>query len=130
MDEAWRSGVILAEGVIELLKAGKPFTKENLEGAYVARRRKDPQDKALQQACYARDGFQKSFMSGLMGTGMCGITGGKIHLKANTVPPSRKIKPLESLIGEKLTREQLDQIVDQCAKEKKPLHDAIMTLAA
>ena len=33
VDEAWRSGVLLAEGVIELLKEGKPFTRENLDKA-------------------------------------------------------------------------------------------------
>ncbi len=39
VDEAWTTGTQLAEGVLELLKAGKPFTRENLEAAYVARRR-------------------------------------------------------------------------------------------
>ena len=39
VDEAWATGVQLAEGVVELLKAGKPFTRENLEAAYVSRRR-------------------------------------------------------------------------------------------
>ena len=35
VDEAWTTGAQLAEGVIELLQAGKPFTRENLERAYV-----------------------------------------------------------------------------------------------
>jgi flavin-dependent dehydrogenase len=39
VDEAWTTGVQLAEAVLELLKAGKPFTRENLERTYVARRR-------------------------------------------------------------------------------------------
>ena len=39
VDEAFTTGVQLAEGVIELLEAGKPFTRENLDAAYVARRR-------------------------------------------------------------------------------------------
>lgn len=126
VDEAWRSGVLLAEGVIELLKSGKEFTKENLETAYVARRRADVQDKELKQAKFARDGFQKSLMLGVMGTGMCGITKGALHVNCKTVPPSRKIKPLDSLICDKLTREDLESIKAQCAKDKKPLHDAVM----
>ena len=39
VDEAWTTGVLLAEGVIELLQAGKPFTRENLAQAYEQRRR-------------------------------------------------------------------------------------------
>lgn len=129
VDEAWRSGVLLAEGVIELLKAGKPFTKENLEEAYVARRRADPQDRELQNAKFARDGFQKGMLSGMMGMGFCGITNGKIAKKCKTVPPSQKIRPLDSLVNEKLTKEKLSEIVDACEKAKKPLHDAVMDLA-
>jgi len=34
VDEAWATGTLLAESVIELLKANKPFTKENLEATY------------------------------------------------------------------------------------------------
>jgi len=39
VDEAWATGTQLADAVLELLKAGKPFTKENLAATYVARRR-------------------------------------------------------------------------------------------
>ena len=39
VDEAWATGTQLAEAVLELLKAKKPFTKENLEETYVKRRR-------------------------------------------------------------------------------------------
>ena len=39
VDEAWTTGIQLAEGVLELLREGQPFTRENLERAYVARRR-------------------------------------------------------------------------------------------
>ena len=39
VDEAWTTGVQLAESVIELLRDGKPFTKEILAATYEARRR-------------------------------------------------------------------------------------------
>ena len=39
VDEAWTTGVLAADGVLELLRAGQPFTQKNLERAYVARRR-------------------------------------------------------------------------------------------
>ena len=36
VDEAWQTGVMLAESVIELLKDGKEFNKKNLEDTYVS----------------------------------------------------------------------------------------------
>ena len=39
VDEAWTTGAQLAEGVIELLSRGEPFTRDALERAYVQRRR-------------------------------------------------------------------------------------------
>jgi electron-transferring-flavoprotein dehydrogenase len=39
VDEAWATGTQLGEAVIELLRAGKPFTQENLAATYEARRR-------------------------------------------------------------------------------------------
>ena len=34
VDEAWTTGVQLGEAVVELLRAGKPFTQENLKATY------------------------------------------------------------------------------------------------
>ena len=39
VDEAWATGMQLAEAVVELLRAGKAFTRENLAATYEARRR-------------------------------------------------------------------------------------------
>ena len=39
VDEAWMTGVQLAESVIELLREDKPFTKQNLANTYEVRRR-------------------------------------------------------------------------------------------
>ena len=39
VDEAWTTGVQLGEAVLELLRAGKPFTQENLAATYEKRRR-------------------------------------------------------------------------------------------
>jgi len=38
VDEAWTTGVQLGEAVLELLRAGKPFTKENLAATYETQR--------------------------------------------------------------------------------------------
>lgn len=129
VDEAWRSGVLLAEGVIDLLGRDAPFTRAALEEAYVKRRRADPQDKALRAARHARDGFQKNFLLGMMGTGLAGMTRGVLHLRCKSVPPARKIKPLSSLVSRRLGKERLAEIEGRCAKEGKTLHDAVMTAA-
>ena len=39
VDEAWTTGVQLGEAVLELLRAGRPFTQENLAATYETRRR-------------------------------------------------------------------------------------------
>ena len=128
VDEAWRTGVILAQAVIEIWKAGGSFTKEELEKAYVARRRADRQNKELEVARKARDGFQKSFFKGMMGEGFTGLTGGKINLNVKPTPNDKIVRPLDSLVGGKVTAEKLKEAVETCEKEKKPLHDAIMDL--
>ena len=58
VDEAWATGAQLAEAVLELLKAKKPFTKENLEATYVQRRRASWVEQEAAVAEKSRDGFQ------------------------------------------------------------------------
>ena len=151
VDEAWRSGVLLAEGAIEILRGGGEFTKAALTSAYENRRRADKLNKDLQTAKKARDGFQNGFLTGMLGTGITGMTGGALNVSAKTVPPSRKIKPLASLVGRRkvaqtflsaqnpadknvcptlgrISAENLAQIASDCAKTRQPLHDAIMNV--
>ena len=59
VDEAWATGAQLAEAVLELLKAKKPFTKENLEATYVRRRRESWVEQEARAAEKSRDGFQQ-----------------------------------------------------------------------
>lgn len=129
VDEAWRSGVLLAEGVIELLKRDAEFTQSTLKAMYVNRRRADALDEELQVAKKARDGFQNNFMLGLMGTGLTGMTRGTLNLSLDSRPPSQRIPPLESVCTDRLTPARLAETVEACAKAKQPLHDALMTLA-
>ena len=128
VDEAWRSGVLLAEGVIEILKAGGEFTKPALTAAYEARRRADPLNKELQAAKKARDGFQNGFMLGMMGTGLTGLTSGALNLSVKSVPPSQKIQPLATVGNGRIPPGKLAQAVSDCAKAKQPLHDTLMNL--
>lgn len=129
VDEAWHSGVLLAEGVLELLKAEQPFTKENLEKAYVERRRADKLNDELHKAKKARDGFQDGFFKGMMGTGMTGMTNGVINVSAQSRPPSQRIKTIEESYAGVIPEDRLAEIVARCAKNKQPLHDALMVEA-
>ncbi len=76
VDEAWMTGIELGESVIELLRENAPFTRENLERTYVRRRRASWVEKEGRAAENARNGFQHGFVSGLIGMGLAGLTGG------------------------------------------------------
>jgi electron-transferring-flavoprotein dehydrogenase len=77
VDEAWTTGRQLAEAVLELLRDDKPFTKENLEETYVARRRASWVEQEGTVAEKARDGFHRGVVTGLLGMALAGFTKGK-----------------------------------------------------
>ncbi len=87
MDEAFTTGVQLAEGVIELLEAKKPLTRENLDAAYVARRRASWIETEGRVAEQARDGFQEGVVTGLLGMALAGMTNGKLSLGDEPAAP-------------------------------------------
>ena len=126
VDEAWFTGVQLAEGVLELLQAGKPFTRENLEAAYVKRRRHSWVEHEGRVAEKSRDGFQKGVVTGLLGMALAGLTGGKFSLGHEPPLPQQKIEPLASYYEGKLTPDQLAAIERDCAQRGVSLHDALM----
>src|SRR5664279_5351576 len=80
VDEAWTSGVQLAEGVLELLQDDKPFTRENLAQAYEARRRASWLEKEARIAEKSRDGFQRGVATGLIGMAVTAFTKGRLSL--------------------------------------------------
>ena len=125
-DEAWATGVQLAEGVIELLKAGKPFTKENLDAAYLGRRRASWVEKEAGQAKEARDGFQKGVMTGLIGMGLAGMTGGKLNLGGEIKRPYERIPSLEEYCRGRITAEKVTELRKESAARGSSLSDAIM----
>ena len=65
VDEAWTTGVLLRRACWSCCRAGEPFTKENLERAYVARRRASWVEQEGRVAERARDGFQRGVVRGL-----------------------------------------------------------------
>jgi electron-transferring-flavoprotein dehydrogenase len=126
VDEAWQSGTLLAEGVIELLKKDEPFSKENLDKAYTKRRRESNLDAESKIAQKARDGFQKGFITGLIGTGLTGITGGKLNLGCTPKRPHERIPSVEEYYKGKISKDEIDKIRKETVAAGVPMHEALM----
>ena len=129
VDEAWASGVMLANAVIALAKEKKPFTKENLEATYVKTRRASKMDRDLRRAAAARAGFNKSFFFGMAGEGLCGMTGGLLNLgwlfKSRT--PASRVPELKTAVRHRVRdMKALEEKLEAARKAGQPLHDVVM----
>lgn len=124
VDEAWLTGVQLGDAVVELMRAGKPYTRENLEAAYVARRRASWLESEGQVAENARNGFQRSLFWGFLGMAVDGLSGGKLHLpRARGEAKPKKL--IDQYFG-RLPHSYVEKLVAQSLKDSRPLHDALM----
>ncbi len=126
VDEAWATGCRLAEGVLELLAAKQPFTRENLGKTYVARRRTGWLEEESRAAAKARDGFVHGFIPGLVGTGLRGLTGGLLGIPGTPRPPYRYVEPLASFFGKRIPPDEVARIQADCDAKGQPLHDALL----
>jgi len=124
VDEAWTTGVQLAESVLELLRAGRPFTQENLRESYEKRRRASAVERGARQAEHARNGFHHGFVRGLMGMALAGLSGGRLALRGRISPAPRQILPFASYVSGGL---KIDQAVALALDTGSPLHDALMS---
>lgn len=124
VDEAWTTGMQLGEAVLELLRADKPFTRENLAATYETRRRASRVEQGAREAEHARDGFHRGFVRGLMGMALAGLTGGRLTLEAKIPPADRQIRPL---LGYLPAGAKLRKAVKLALEEGRPLHDALMS---
>jgi electron-transferring-flavoprotein dehydrogenase len=127
VDEAWTSGVQLAEGVLELLRAGKPFTRENLAQAYEARRRASWLEREARIAEKSRDGFQRGVVTGLIGMAVTAFTKGQVSLGGHPSKPCERIVSPEQFYRGKLKPTQIESIQHQCNVGGTSLHDSLMT---
>ncbi len=129
VDEAWTTGVLLAEGVIQLLKEDKPFTRENLEAAYVKRRRASWIEKEGRVAERARDGYQRGFMAGLIGMGLSGVSKGKVNISGPAKRPYERVPALQDYYEGKLAPEEIERVRAETAAAGTSMHDALMEAA-
>ncbi len=124
VDEAWTTGVQLGEAVLELLRAGKPFTQENLAAAYEVRRRASRVERGAREAENARNGFHGGFFRGLMGMALAGLTGGRLALPAHIPPAPKQIQPFGAYGKAGL---KLREAAKVAMADGRPLHDALLT---
>ena len=122
VDEAWSTGVQLGEAVLELLRAGLPFTQENLSRTYEKRRRASWVERGARQAEHARDGFHRGLMRGLVGMALAGLTGGRLAWRTKIPPAHRQIRPLMAASGI-----NLQEAAALALEDGRPLHDALMS---
>ncbi len=126
VDEAWTTGSQLAEGVIDLLREKQPFTRENLEKAYVARRRGSWVEKEGRVAEHARDGFQRGFLTGFLGMGLTGLTRGRLNLSGRPKPPHQRIPSLVDYYRGRLSPEVIESVRHEATAAGTALHDELM----
>ncbi len=129
VDEAWTTGVLLAEGFIELWKAGAEMSRENLEKAYVARRRASWVEKEARVAARARDGFRLGFVPGFMGMGLTGMTGGLVNMPGPDKRPHERLARLEDYYRGVIPPEELASIRENAARAGVALNEAVMKRA-
>ena len=126
VDEAWTTGVQLAEAVVELLEQKKAFTRENLETTYVTKRRKSWVDEESRIAADSRNGFEKGVVTGLIGMAITGLTRGVVSPAATTKPIHRSTSSLEAAYGTRISPAELKSLQEECAAQGTSLHDRIM----
>jgi electron-transferring-flavoprotein dehydrogenase len=126
VDEAWATGAMLAEAVVELLGAGQPLTKESLDGAYVRRRRRSWVDAEARVAERARDGFGRGVLWGLVGMGLAGLSRGRLWLPGRSVPPHARVPSLDAYYAGRLSGAEIGRLREECAARGLGLHDALM----
>jgi electron-transferring-flavoprotein dehydrogenase len=120
VDEAWTTGVQLGESVLELLRAGKPFTKENLAASYETRRRASWVARGAEQAANSRNGFHAGLLRGLAGMALAGLSGGKLSRSAHIPPAHRQIRH-----GAHIGLKEYGALL--ALETGRPLHDAILS---
>jgi electron-transferring-flavoprotein dehydrogenase len=126
VDEAWTTGVQLAEAVVELLQQKKTFTRENLEQTYVRRRRESWVDAESKIAADSRNGFEKGVVTGLIGMAAAGITRGAISVAGRKRPIHKITSELESVYGSRISAAELKTLQEECATKGSAVHDRIM----
>jgi electron-transferring-flavoprotein dehydrogenase len=126
LDEAWATGVQLAEGVIELAKAGEPFTHSNLERTYLGRRRSSWVEEDARIAKRSRDGFTRGMIPGLLGMALTGMSKGRINVSGTFRRPWERIPSFKDYFRGLIMPQEIDKIVEECKQHGKASFEPLL----
>ncbi len=126
VDEAWTTGAQLAQAVLELLKAKKPFSKQNLDETYVQLRRASWVEAEAIAAEKSRDGFQHGVVRGMIGMALTGLTDGRLNLCSEPVPPWQRIPSLEDYYRDRISPDEIARLREECRAKSVSLHGTLM----
>jgi electron-transferring-flavoprotein dehydrogenase len=116
--------------VIELLKDGRPFTRENLEATYVRRRRESWVEREGRVAENARNGFHHGVVTGLVGMALAGLSGGRWSIgPADTKAATEDVPGYEQYYRGRIGTAEIEAIRRDCAARGLGVHDALMERA-
>jgi electron-transferring-flavoprotein dehydrogenase len=126
VDEAWTTGAQLGDAVVELLRAGQPFTQENLAATYEMRRRASRMEREAEVAKNARNGFHRGMVRGLIGMALAGLSRGRLSFNGRIPPAREQIRPFSARsVGVSL--EEAEKLARTARVGGCSLHDALMT---
>ncbi len=126
VDEAWVTGTQLAEGVLELIQEGKPFTRENLDRSYVQRRRQSWVESEGRIAERARAGFHKGFVEGLVGMALSGLTRGLLSVPTKVQPPQKHLASFPDYYKGRISFDEVVRIRQERLAHGGSVHEALM----
>jgi len=126
VDEAWTTGVQLGESVLELMREHAPYTSENLKRTYVRRRRESWLDAESRVAANARNGFQRGFLTGMVGMGLAAMTRGRVTVHGHSRPSQDRVQPMEKYFARRIPLPEISRIEKQCRTDGISLHDRLM----
>jgi electron-transferring-flavoprotein dehydrogenase len=126
VDEAWVTGTLLGEAVVELLRERRAFTRENMDASYVRRRRASWVEQEGRVAERSRDGFQRGVVRGMLGMALAGLSGGRFALGNEPVPPHRRLPTLDEYYRDWVAPEEIARLHSKCREEGTSLHGALM----
>ena len=126
VDEAWTTGAQLAHAVVELLRAGKPFTQQNLAATYEARRLASWVERGAQEAKNARIGFHRGVVRGMVGMALAGLTRGRLSLGGRIPSAREQIRPFSTRsVG--VASKEAERLAHAARVGGCALHDALLT---
>jgi len=129
VDEAWMTGRLLAESVVELFESGRSFSREELEGSYVRKRRESWVEKEGRIAERSRDGFTRGFLAGMVGMGLAGLTSGKLSWFGRAVDPRNPFPDVNAYFKGRIVPSEIESIVREAEKKGVSASDALMDRA-